>query len=189
MAKYCPLKQNYALYPDCKECEEKLCDAFFCLVVGSRTFNDYPLMKRKLDIFLRNQSKVVIVSGGANGADSLAEQYAEENAYPTVIFPADWKTYGKSAGYIRNKKMHEFISNFPKRGCVVFWDGKSKGSRHSFELARENNTPIKIIMPILEMCVDDQGGGFINVENSLSPTLRAQNHGHLPLVMDDRRKK
>lgn len=164
MAKYCPEKQNYALYPDCKECEEKLCDAFFCLVVGSRSFSDFSLMKKKLDVFLQNQSKIVIVSGGANGADSLAEQYAKEMEYSAIVFPADWNKYGKSAGYVRNKQMHEFIANFPKRGCVAFWDGKSKGTQHNFKLAEEYSTPLKIVLENTAYGVTAKGNGdcFIN---------------------------
>jgi predicted Rossmann fold nucleotide-binding protein DprA/Smf involved in DNA uptake len=43
-------------------------------VVGSRDFNDYPLMRSTL-----NTMKIShIVSGGSRGADSLAEQYANE---------------------------------------------------------------------------------------------------------------
>ena len=136
MAKYCPLKQNYALYPDCRECSENLCEAFFCLVVGSRSFDDYPLLCSKLDRLLQNQTDVVIVSGGAKGADSLAERYAEERKYPAIVFPADWDKNGKKAGYIRNREMHEFISHFGKRGCVAFWDGRSKGTGHNLDLQK-----------------------------------------------------
>jgi len=145
MARYCPLKQNYALYPDCMECEERLCDAFFCLVVGSRSFTDYDLLRRKLDFFLQNQQKVVIVSGGATGADSLAERYAEEKGYPLMVFKADW-SLGKGAGYIRNEKMHRFIAGFPKRGCAAFWDGQSKGTKQSFGLAERYKNPLKVVM-------------------------------------------
>lgn len=117
---------------------------FFCLVVGSRTFNDYEKMEKTLDYFLSNQEDVCIVSGGAKGADSLAEEYAKKHCYPLMIFPADWSK-GNSAGYVRNTKMHEFIAQFEHRGCVAFWDGKSHGTAHNFELAPKYNTPIKIV--------------------------------------------
>lgn len=146
MAKYCPQKQNYALYLDCKECTEKWCDSFFCLVVGSRDFNDYSLLKTKLDYYLKNQPNVVIVSGGAKGADSLAEQYAHERNLPLVIFKAEWEKLGKRAGYIRNEQMHQYISKMPKRGCIAFWNGKSKGTQHNFELSEKYKNPIRIIL-------------------------------------------
>ena len=137
MAIFCPEKQNYALYLDCEECETKTCEAFFCLVVGSRTFADYDVLCAKLDYLLQNQSRVVIISGGAKGADSLAEKYAKDRGFDLMIFPADWNKHGISAGYIRNEQMHRFVSHFRKRGCVAFWDGRSKGTRHSFGLAKK----------------------------------------------------
>ena len=145
MAKYCPEKQNYALYSDCKECEEKTCDAFFCLVVGSRTFNDYALLSEKLDAFLKGKDKVVIVSGGAKGADALAERYAKDKGYPLKVFPANWDELGKRAGYVRNDEMHAYIAKMPHRGCVAFWDGKSKGTRHSLLLAKNYRNPMRIV--------------------------------------------
>lgn len=40
---------------------------FYCLVVGSRDFNDYQLMCTVLDHLLQNKKYIVIVSGGAKG--------------------------------------------------------------------------------------------------------------------------
>ena len=34
------------------------------------------------------------------------------------------------------------------------------------------------------MILNDQGGNSINVEYGICPTLRAQTHGHEPLVLD-----
>lgn len=146
MAKYCPEKDGPALYADCQECEKHICEYFFCLVVGSRGFRDYSLLKERLDYYLQNQGdEAVIVSGGANGADSLAEQYAKERGLPLKVFHADWQTHGKGAGYIRNKQMHKYLSKQSKRGVVAFWDGKSKGTTHSFDLAKEYGNPLKIV--------------------------------------------
>ena len=147
MAKYCPEKDGPALYLDCKECEQKICEYFFCLIVGSRTFQDYDLLKSKLDYLLQNQgNEVVIVSGGAKGADSLAEKYANEYGFPLKVFPAEWEKYGKSAGYIRNEEMHKYIAKQNKRGIVAFWDGISKGTAHNFKLADKYSNKIKIVM-------------------------------------------
>jgi len=121
---------------------------FYCLVAGSRTFTDYSLLSRKLDKILSNQSDVVIVSGGAHGADTLAEYYAKERGYGLKIFHANWNLYGKSAGYKRNEKMWDYITsvaNAEHRGCVCFWDGQSKGTAHNFEFAKVNDTPLRVI--------------------------------------------
>lgn len=45
-------------------------------VVGSRQFNDYNMLKSVLDELINDGD--AIVSGGAQGTDSLAKQYAEE---------------------------------------------------------------------------------------------------------------
>lgn len=119
---------------------------FYCLVVGSRNFDNYELMRGILDYLLQNKKYVVIVSGGAKGADSLAERYANEHNYRLKVFPANWDKYGKSAGYKRNEQMHLYISapSDKDRGVVAFWDGSSKGTAHNFELSLKYDNPIKI---------------------------------------------
>lgn len=117
---------------------------FYLLVAGSRSFDDYQFLSASLDKLLVNQSDVTVVSGGARGADTLAERYAHERGYQVRVFPADWNKFGKSAGYRRNRQMHEFIAQFPNRGCVCFWDGNSRGTTHNFDLANEFHTPLRI---------------------------------------------
>lgn len=118
---------------------------FHCLIVGSRNFDNYELLKQKCDYLLQNYKDIEIVSDGARGADTLAERYAKENNYELRVFKADWDNYGKSAGYIRNDEMHKYISLFEERGVIAFWDGKSKGTSHNFSLAKKYNNKIKII--------------------------------------------
>lgn len=134
---------------------------YFCLlVVGSRSITDYELIKKKLDVLLSNvvsKYQIMIVSGGARGVDMLAERYARERGYLLKVFKlrnGDWHKinpntgkveYDKSAGYKRNREMHSYIAQFENRGVVVFWDGKSKGSLHSVDLAKEYENPIRLI--------------------------------------------
>lgn len=115
------------------------------LIVGSRNFDDYELLEEIMDGRLADKSSVEIVSGGARGADSLAERYAKERGYKLTVFPADWDKYGKSAGYIRNEEMHRYIRESSERLCVAFWDGESKGTAHNFELSKKYNNPIDIV--------------------------------------------
>lgn len=119
---------------------------FYCLVVGSRGFTDYSLLENTLDRLLMNQTSVSIVSGGAKGADSLAELYATNRGYRCIVFPADWKQYGRAAGIIRNEQMHKFIAQYEKRGCVAFWDGQSRGTQSNFSLAKQYENPLRIIL-------------------------------------------
>ena len=118
---------------------------FYCLIVGGRTFNDYELLKYKCDQLLKNQTDVQIVSGGAKGADTLAERYAHDKGYELKVFRADWDTYGKRAGYIRNEQMHKYISQFNNRGVIAFWDGESKGTKQNFGLGKKYYNRVRII--------------------------------------------
>ena len=118
---------------------------FHCMIVGSRGYTDYASFKAKCDALLADKTDIEIVSGGCSGADALAERYAHSHGYPLQIFSADWSRYGKRAGYVRNREMHAYISTFPERGVIAFWDGHSKGTAQSFALAKEFDNPIRLV--------------------------------------------
>ena len=149
MSKYCPEKNGEALYLECLECDSRTCEktCFYCLIAGTRTYNNYDEFSTKVGFFLKNYAPdcVTIVSGGAAGAYAMAKKYALEHRCGYREFPAQWEKYGKKAGYIRNKEMHEYISRFPKRGVLLFWDGQSKGTAQSIGLAETFKNPIRIV--------------------------------------------
>ena len=118
---------------------------FVVIVAGSRSFNDLSLMYSKLDYYLQKQDKVLIVHGGANGADKCAAMYAKDKNIETKVFLPDWNKHGKKAGILRNIAMFEYASQFQNRGCVVFWDGKSKGTQNDIELSEKYNVPLRIV--------------------------------------------
>ncbi len=105
-------------------------------IVGSHSFNDYAVLKKFIDDTCEAEGITgdAVVSGGARGADALGERYAEEYALDKIIFPADWKKYGKRAGFIRNV---DIIKNCDI--CFAFWDGESHGTKHDIDLCEEHN--------------------------------------------------
>jgi hypothetical protein len=50
---------------------------------------------------------VCIVHGAAKGLDTVAAKIARELGYDVVPYEADWSTYGRAAGPIRNQQMLE----------------------------------------------------------------------------------
>lgn len=106
-------------------------------VIGSRSFDDYDLLEKTL---MRYDIKM-IVSGGARGADELAEKYAEQMGIPIKVHYADWDKHGKSAGFIRNRLIIDDCDF-----VVAFWDGKSKGTLNSIQLAKKQNKKVEIII-------------------------------------------
>ena len=109
-------------------------------IIGSRTFNDYELLKDEVDKLLEKYNITEIISGGARGADSLAERYAEEKKLKLTVFPAQWHKYGKSAGFIRNDEIWKYADM-----GIAFWDGESRGTQHSFKLAEKYNKKLKVV--------------------------------------------
>jgi len=111
-------------------------------VIGSRSFNDMELLNdtlSKYDIEL-------LISGGAKGADALAEHYALKNNIPVLIFKPDWDI-GKHAGFIRNTTIIESCDH-----VVAFWDGKSKGTMDSIKKAKMLGKQCDIItFPVFEV--------------------------------------
>ena len=107
-------------------------------VVGSRSFNNYSYLSLILNKNKKNIGQ--IVSGGANGVDSLAARWAIENNIPLVEFLPDWNKHGKSAGFIRIK---DIVLN--SDSVVTFHKNKSRGTQHSIDLAKKFNKNLKII--------------------------------------------
>ena len=103
-------------------------------IVGSRSFADYGRMVSFLEeLCLSRQITIdLIISGGAHGADALAERLASEYEIPTEIYKADWAQYGKRAGYIRNRLIIAACDI-----CIAFWDGMSKGTKMDIDLCSE----------------------------------------------------
>ena len=114
------------------------------IVAGSRDFTDKEKLYRVLNNYLSHvKDKVEIVSGHCRGADMLGEQYAKDHNIPVVLFPADWNTYGKRAGYIRNKQMAEYAAEDGGM-LIAFWDGESKGTKMMVELAMKNGLTVHV---------------------------------------------
>jgi hypothetical protein len=105
-------------------------------IVGSRS---YPDLFRVQSYVATLPPEIIVVSGGAHGVDSVAEQAARKQGLETLIFPADWEKYGKSAGFKRNIQIVE-ASDI----VVAFWDGVSKGTLHSISEAAKRN--IKVVI-------------------------------------------
>lgn len=101
---------------------------------------------REKKLFKINPSSLEIISGMAKGADSLAVKFAHEHNLALKEFPADWNnldvlpcriatnshgSYNALAGHNRNKDMAVYASSDDAFGVLVlFWDGKSKGSKN-----------------------------------------------------------
>lgn len=131
---------------DIKEDKEMSDTKLGVIIAGSRYFWEYGTFAEVTDKMLSNYapSDITIISGGANGADQLAERYARENGIKIIVMPANWEKFGKSAGYRRNEAMHKRLNDFEKKACLCFWDGQSKGTKHNFGLSIRYEEQLKV---------------------------------------------
>lgn len=115
-------------------------------VVGSREFKNIQFIADIVSREFNLSTQDILISGGARGVDSIAEgcidflnKIRTVNPVQKIIFLPDWNKYGKSAGFRRN----ELIINEAEK-VIAFWDGKSKGTKHSIDLAIKSKKPIDI---------------------------------------------
>ena len=116
---------------------------FKVVIAGGRDFNDFPRLCDVMDKLLERQikvNKIIIISGGARGADTLGERYARLRNFGVIKMKADWSKDGKRAGFIRNKEMLNIAD-----GVVCFWDGKSRGTEHMVNITKGSLKHLRII--------------------------------------------
>jgi len=104
-------------------------------IVGSR---DWPEPNRIFE-YVRGWRGHEIVSGGARGVDGLAVRAAKFFGIQTKVFPADWKTHGKRAGFLRNQEIVDYCDEL-----VAFWDGESPGTADSIAKAKAAGKPVAV---------------------------------------------
>lgn len=115
-------------------------------VIGTRTFRDWTRFAREMDKRLgliraeRSSNNVVLVSGGAEGPDVMARRYAQQNRLRIVEYMPNFQAHGRGATFVRNRQIvnaaHEVIA---------FWDGVSRGTRFTLDLANEKQLPVHVI--------------------------------------------
>lgn len=113
-------------------------------VVGCRRFDgpsgQHKAAKAAVRAFVNGlPNHVTLISGGAHGVDTWAEDAADASGLAKLIFRPDWKRYGRRAAAVRNMEIVRAADE-----VVAFWDGKSRGTRMTIEFARKEGKPLRI---------------------------------------------
>jgi hypothetical protein len=76
------------------------------IVCGSRSWDDWSVVDHVISqIRRRYGDDVVVVHGGARGADRMAGYAARKAGLDVIVEAADWDRHGKRAGILRNARM------------------------------------------------------------------------------------
>jgi uncharacterized phage-like protein YoqJ len=69
-----------------------------------------------------SDGNLIVVHGGAIGFDTQVSKVAKRLGIKEEVHKPDWNTFGKSAGYRRNKTIVDSSDTL-----VVLWDRRTKG--------------------------------------------------------------
>lgn len=97
------------------------------LIVGSRSITDFdlsPYIPADID---------TVISGGASGIDSLAEQYADLHRLSKYIVRPRYDLYGRAAPLRRNEQMVDIAD-----AVLVIWDGRSEATQYNLKYTKKN---------------------------------------------------
>lgn len=106
------------------------------LVCGKRDYTDSLKMYAVLDQLKRKHGEnLVIITGGASGADRIAAIWAIRCRVDLIVMHARWDSEGKAAGPRRNERM---LEQNPDEVLAFSHDyPNSRGTRHMISLAED----------------------------------------------------
>ena len=117
------------------------------LVTGSRDWCHLPRLYEALETaaILASPRRVIFVQGGARGVDTDTKNWAVENGYEVITYPAEWRKngiYNPQAGLLRNREMVEAGADV----ALAFIRRGSRGATHCADLAEEAGIPTRRIL-------------------------------------------
>jgi hypothetical protein len=128
-------------------------------IIGSRDFQDRVLIFEMLDRFHKNKSITRVVSGGADGADTIGADWAIVNDIPLTEYPADWKNCGPECPPNHQKKgrygwycptagmrRNTDIQN-DSDAIIAFWKNRSRGTHDTIKKAVKAGKTVWVIEP------------------------------------------
>jgi hypothetical protein len=122
------------------------------VVTGGRGYTDRNHVRNTLDTLLKEHGNLIIAHGGCNcredepdiGADYFASEWADDNECVNVKYFADWGTYGRAAGPIRNEAMVEGSMAWKAPAIMIAFPG-GRGTKNAIEVAKKHGLEVKIV--------------------------------------------
>lgn len=108
------------------------------LVCGGRDYVDSSTVWGALDALRRKHDHLIVIQGGAHGADQIAREWCMKRQISFVTVEAEWEAHGLAAGPIRNQKMLDLY----KPGIVMAFPG-GRGTADMVRRAEAAGVPIE----------------------------------------------
>lgn len=123
----------------CDRVDKHIKNPYVVLITGSRTWPQPLQVEEDLLILKALWGNRLMVRHGKcpNGADDHAKLACEEHGIAQDSMPADWKQFGKRAGYVRNYEMVHKVPRPPL--CIAYIHNNSRGATMCAELAKKEN--------------------------------------------------
>jgi hypothetical protein len=127
------------------------------VIAGSRSIDDEGMVKTIIEETLEEKdwNPEEIISGGASGVDSIAEDWAKSQGIEFQKFEPEWgdidhedalvrerqdgTKYDAAAGPRRNKKMAEYGD-----ALLAIWNGTSDGTKHMIKVGKQENLEVEV---------------------------------------------
>lgn len=105
------------------------------LIAGSRSITDFDLSP-----YIPSDVELII-SGGADGVDTIAEKYSDKHKISKLILRPNYSRYKRSAPLKRNEEMVDIADS-----VLVIWDERSKGTLHTIRYAQKKEKNLQLII-------------------------------------------
>lgn len=105
------------------------------LIAGSRGITSFDLSE------YITEDVDTILTGGAKGIDTIAEEYADSHGIKKTIIKPQYDRYGKGAPMVRNKELVNLCDK-----ALIIWDGVSKGTKFTADFAKKMNKEVTVII-------------------------------------------
>ena len=104
------------------------------LIAGSRSIKAYDLDK------IVPAETTMIITGGANGIDTISEKYADRKRISKLILRPRYDLYGRCAPLKRNEEMVNICDM-----ALIIWDGRSRGTEYTINYANKIGKKVILI--------------------------------------------
>ncbi len=105
------------------------------LIAGSRSIKDFDLSEYVAE------DVDLIICGGAEGIDRIAEIYADKKRISKLVLRPHYELYGRTAPLKRNEQMVDIAD-----AVLIVWDGVSSGTAYTVNYAKKCLKTLTVII-------------------------------------------